>query len=378
MGEVGERGHQAGPLLGSERGGELLEALEAGLEGPARDGAAAGGGTDALHPAVLVVLAALEVAAAQERVDRPAAAGQGEAELLGDLLDGELAAAVGQDAEGLDVRHREVELVEDREHRLALALHEVVPEGQELGGELLGSCLRMRICCLHERKYCTRAAIPYAEIISGAHAFGSNRARARLRLQQVVLRGAPAPADAERRGRDAAVADLHEVAAGAQVGAQLGRVARVDRRGLLADAGAAAGGGLEGDLLGGVGQVRDDEADRPRAEAPRRHRNAVGRYRAGDDDPRRWARHVAPLARRATRGERERSGDRRRRGPARGCSHRRRASVRRPARAARAAYWPVGSPGSPAISRRRRWRRSHEAPSASSYSLPSRSRRSSW
>src|SRR3954454_20605161 len=118
MGEVGERGHQAGPLLGSERGGELLEALEAGLEDPARDGAAAGGDTGALHPAVLVVLAALDGAAAQERVDPPAAAGQGEAELLGDLLDGELAAAVGHDAEGLDVRHREVELVEDREHRL--------------------------------------------------------------------------------------------------------------------------------------------------------------------------------------------------------------------------------------------------------------------
>src|SRR3954467_12425852 len=170
VGEVGERGHQAGPLLGSERGGELLEALEAGLEDPARDGAAAGGDTDALHPAVLVVLAALEVAAAQERVDRAAAAGEGESELLGDLLDGQLAAAVGQDAERLDVRHRQVELVEEGEHRLALALHEVHPEGVELGRELFGRGLRLRIYCLHERKYYTCAAISQEESFSGAHA----------------------------------------------------------------------------------------------------------------------------------------------------------------------------------------------------------------
>src|SRR3954468_17227799 len=163
VGEVGERGHQAGPLLGSERGGELLEALEAGLEDPARDVAAGLGDADALHAAVLVVLAALEVAAAQERVDRSAAAGEREAELLGDLLDRQLAAAVGQDAERLDVRHREVELVEEGEHRPALALHEVHPEGVELGGELLGRRLRLRISCLHERKYYTRAPISQEE-----------------------------------------------------------------------------------------------------------------------------------------------------------------------------------------------------------------------
>src|SRR5690348_15219854 len=129
VGEVGERGHEAGPLLGGERGGELLEALEPGLGDPAGDVAAGWGEADALHPAVGVVLAALEVAAAQERVDGAAAAGEGEPELLGDLLDRQLAAAVGEDAERLDVRHGEVELVEEGEHRLALALHEVQPEG---------------------------------------------------------------------------------------------------------------------------------------------------------------------------------------------------------------------------------------------------------
>src|SRR3954452_10828309 len=172
VGEVGERGHQAGPLLGIERGGELLEALEPGLQDAARDVAAGGRDADALHAAVGLVLAALEVAAAQERVDRPAAAGEREAELLGDLLDGQLATALGEDAERLDVRHREVELVEDREHRLALALHEVEPEGVELGGEVVRSCVRRGIYCLHVRKYCTREDICKGATVSGAHTFG--------------------------------------------------------------------------------------------------------------------------------------------------------------------------------------------------------------
>ena len=34
MGEVGERGHEAGPLLGGERRGELLEAFEAQIGVP--------------------------------------------------------------------------------------------------------------------------------------------------------------------------------------------------------------------------------------------------------------------------------------------------------------------------------------------------------
>src|SRR3954452_7940562 len=171
VGEVGERGHQAGALLGSERGGELLEPFEPGFEDAPRDVAAGRGDADALHAPVVVVLAALEVAAPQQRVDRAAAAREGEPELLGDLLDGELAAAVGEDAERLDVRHREVELVEEREHRLALALHEVVPEREELGGELRSSYLRGRICCLHARKYYTRAVVLGGATVSGAHTF---------------------------------------------------------------------------------------------------------------------------------------------------------------------------------------------------------------
>src|SRR3954471_16264404 len=173
VGEVGERGHQAGPLLVGERGGELLEALEPGLDDAARDVAAALGDADALHAPVGVVLAALEIAAAHQGVDGAAPARGGDPELPGELLDGELAAAVGEDAERLDVRHRQLELVEDREHRLALALHEVMPESEELAGEILGSYLRRSICCLHVRKYCTRASVLKRAMISGAHTFVS-------------------------------------------------------------------------------------------------------------------------------------------------------------------------------------------------------------
>src|SRR3954469_16645170 len=178
VGEVGERGHQTGPLLGSERGGELLEALEPGLEDAAGDVAAAVGDADALHAPVGVVLAALEVAAAQQRVDRAAGARDGEPELLGDLLDGQLAAAVGEHAERLDVRHRELQLVEDREHRLALALHEEVPEAEQLAGEILRSRLRRGICCLHVCKYCRREDVFKSAIVSGAHTLADGPAMA--------------------------------------------------------------------------------------------------------------------------------------------------------------------------------------------------------
>jgi hypothetical protein len=51
----------------------------------------------------------------------------------------------------------------------------VVPEGEELAGKVLRSCLRRRICCLHVRKYCTREGIFKRAIISGAQAFGLRR-----------------------------------------------------------------------------------------------------------------------------------------------------------------------------------------------------------
>src|SRR3954471_4434448 len=128
MGEVGERVRQSGPLLGGERVGELLEALQARADDAAGDGTARPGGAEALHAAVLLVLAALEVTAAQQRVDGPAGARERQTELLGDLLDRQLTAAVGEHLQRLDVRHRKIELVEEREHRLALALHEAMPE----------------------------------------------------------------------------------------------------------------------------------------------------------------------------------------------------------------------------------------------------------
>src|SRR5919206_3147450 len=163
MGEVGERGHQARPLLGGERGGELLEALEAGADDAARDVPAGLRDGDALHAAVVLVLAALEVTALEEGVDRPAGAGEREGQLLGHLLDRQLAAAVAEDLERLDVAHRQVELVEEGEHRLALPPHEVVPEREQLFGQLRRGDLRRRIACLHVRKYCTRAAVVNGE-----------------------------------------------------------------------------------------------------------------------------------------------------------------------------------------------------------------------
>src|SRR4051794_7436461 len=202
-----------------------------------------------------------------------------------------------------------------------------------------------------------------------------------LWLQEVVLRARPRPPDAQGRGTDAAAGDMDRVPAGAEVGAKLGRVARVDRRGLLAHAvGLRAVGRLERELLGSVGEVGDDEADRPRAEAPRRDGHAVGRDRAGDDDARRRARLVLALLGRPARGgpERDQAGDRDRPGPSacsahlRGCLRAARAG-RRAEPTARTRQFSCSS----AISRRRRWRRSQEASSASSYSRPSSSRRSS-
>src|SRR3954447_19691297 len=202
--EVGERGHQAGPLLVGERGGELLEALEPGLDDAARDVAAALGDADALHAPVGVVLATLEIAAAHQGVDGAAPAREGDPELLGDLLDGELAAAVGQDAERLDVRHRQVELVEDGEHRLALAPHQVVPEREELAGEGRRSYLRRGICCLHASKYCTRADVFKAATISGAYAFSGASACASARPTRSGARSSRSCSTARRPSPSAA------------------------------------------------------------------------------------------------------------------------------------------------------------------------------
>ena len=64
-GRSGEGGGEAGTLLGGERGGELLEAGEAGGLDAADDLAAGGGDAHPLHAPVVLVLAALDPAAAQ-------------------------------------------------------------------------------------------------------------------------------------------------------------------------------------------------------------------------------------------------------------------------------------------------------------------------
>ncbi len=65
MGEVGERVPQAGPLLWGEGEGELLEAREAGVVDAADDVAAGVGDAHAADAPVLLVLATVELAAAQ-------------------------------------------------------------------------------------------------------------------------------------------------------------------------------------------------------------------------------------------------------------------------------------------------------------------------
>jgi hypothetical protein len=136
--------------------GELLEALKAGGVEPLHDRAAGRGDPDALHPAVDLVLAALEVAPAQEAVDGAARARKRHVEPLRELLERHLAVACAQRVQCLYLRQREVELVEDRVQPGAgvRLLHQPVPEREHLLGELLGGHLRRRSSCLHVRKYC--------------------------------------------------------------------------------------------------------------------------------------------------------------------------------------------------------------------------------
>ena len=185
--------------------------------------------------------------------------------------------------------------------------------------------------------------------------YGCNRSFCALGRRPATRRVAariPPPVDADR------------VAAPAQVGAQLGGVAGVDRPGLLPHARAAPAVGLERHALGRVGQVRDDEADRAGAEAPGRHRHAVGGDGRGDDDRARRARLVAALPSppqpAATSASEAAIHDRR--GPARDCRHP--VASARPLAARRGHYYRRG------VSPRRRARSRAGAPAAAPRSGP--------
>src|SRR3954465_3631534 len=73
-----------------QRGRERLEAGEAALVEPRERRIPRGGVAQALHPAVVRVLAAVHEAALDERVDCAAGAGQGQPKTLSELLDRQL------------------------------------------------------------------------------------------------------------------------------------------------------------------------------------------------------------------------------------------------------------------------------------------------
>src|SRR3954447_22744965 len=162
MGEVGEGGGEGGPLLGGQRGGVVLETGEAGGLDAVDDLAAVGRDADALHAPVGGVLAAFEPAAAQQPVHRAAGAREREAEAAeaaGELLDRHLVGALVERVQRLHLRDRDVEVGDQPVELLAGASGQVVPELQELRGELLARYLRVSSNCFHVRKYCTCAVV---------------------------------------------------------------------------------------------------------------------------------------------------------------------------------------------------------------------------
>src|SRR3954471_4849475 len=159
MGEVGEGGGEGGPLLGGQRGGVVLETGEAGGFDAVDDLAAVGCDADALHAPVGGVLAAFEPAAAQQPVHRAAGAWQRETEAACELLDGHLVGALIERVQRLHLRDRDVEIGDQPVELLAGAAGQVVPELEELRGELLARYLRVSSNCFHARKYCTRAVV---------------------------------------------------------------------------------------------------------------------------------------------------------------------------------------------------------------------------
>src|SRR6476661_268070 len=157
MGEVGEGGGEGGSLLGAQRGGVVLEAREAGGLDAVDDRAAVGGDADALHAPVRGILAAFEPPAAQEAVHHAAGARERETQTAGELLDGHLVGALVERVERLHLGDRDVEVGDQPVELLAGAPGEVVPELQQLRGELVARYLRVSSDCLHVRKYCRRA-----------------------------------------------------------------------------------------------------------------------------------------------------------------------------------------------------------------------------
>src|SRR4051794_4263803 len=191
MGEVGEGGGEGGPLLGGQRGGVVLEAGQAGGLDAVDDVAAVGRDADALHAPVGGVLAAFEPAAAQQAVDGAAGARERQAEAARELLDRHLVGALVERVQRLHLRDRDVEVGDQPVELLAGAPGQVMPELEELRGELLARYLRVSSNCFHVRKYCIRAVVvrfgyPYR----AARARGGGCARRRPTWARRPPRGA--------------------------------------------------------------------------------------------------------------------------------------------------------------------------------------------
>jgi hypothetical protein len=172
-------------LRGGQSGRELLDAGQARLVEALERDATGGGAAQALHAPVGAVLAAADQLAVDERVDRTAGARQRQPELLGELLDRQL--GVGERAERLDLREREVELLEDRVRAHRVGAGDAAPEGEQLRGELGGVVVvgggrgrRRQARCLHARKYCTDAVVAFGYLLRVVVGIARTRARVRL------------------------------------------------------------------------------------------------------------------------------------------------------------------------------------------------------
>src|SRR3954470_9080629 len=159
MREVGEGGGEGDALLGGQRGRVVLETGEAGGLDALDDLPALGRDADALHAPIGGILAAFEPAAAQQPVHRAAGAREREAEAACELLDGHLVGALVERVQRLHLRDGDVEVGDQPVELLAGAAGQVVPELEELGGELLARYLRISSNCFHVRKYCTCAVV---------------------------------------------------------------------------------------------------------------------------------------------------------------------------------------------------------------------------
>src|SRR5579864_863678 len=164
--EPGENLAERASLVWIKRADEVLKAAEAGGVDASDHDPTLVGQADPLHAPVLDVLVALHEAAGDQVLDEPAGGGQGEADGLGALLEGQLAGDVEEVMEQLDLAERQVDRADRLEQVGRAVLMQVRDQRIEVGGKRpvggregggwsggggLGCC---QSSCLHARKYC--------------------------------------------------------------------------------------------------------------------------------------------------------------------------------------------------------------------------------